>query len=221
MKKFLIPVLLIALLISLAACTQTDVVGKASVQSFTAVATTADVTPAESFGGFALTAPDGSARFLLSRNFAATDTYDAALEFPVAPFLAAGLDATQLPEGMLVADNIVVGTDYGSADFRTSAEASIATTYEELVRKNGQAIGYHKALDHYGIDLGGGNLFEWAKDLKTNDKDIVFVLDPKPFLDAGVDLAAVEGWIFAKVETMDKNGNMIEVDKLLKPFDLQ
>ncbi|MDD2458114.1 MAG: hypothetical protein PHQ83_06390 [Eubacteriales bacterium] len=221
MKKFLIPILLMVMLPGLSACTQTDVVGKASVQSFAAIAAMADVTADESFGGFALTAPDGSARFLLSRNFAATPTYDVALEFPAAPFLSAGLDASQLPDSMLVADKIVVGTDYGSQDFKDAAQASLSAAYEQLVRKNGQAIGYHKALDHYGIDLGGGNLFEWAKDLKTNDKDIVFVLDPQPFLDAGVDPAAVEGWIFAKVETMDKNGNMLEVDKLLKPFDLQ
>lgn len=221
MKKFLFLILLLAMLLSLAACAQTDVVGKASVQSFATIAETTNVTADESFGGFALTAPDGSARFLLSRNFAATNTYDAALEFPAAPFLAAGLDATLLPDGMLVGDKVVVGTDYGSHDFKDAARASLLATYEELVRANGQAIGYHKALDHYGIDLGGGNMFEWAKDMKTNDKDIVFVIDPQPFLEAGMDPAAVEGWIFAKVETMDKNGNVIEVDKLLKPFDLQ
>ncbi len=221
MKKFLIPILLLALLISLAACTQTDVVGKASVQSFAAIAATADVKADESFSGFALTAPDGSARFLLSRDFATTNSFDAALEFPAAPFLAAGLDPSKLPDGLLATDKIVVGTDYGAQDFKDAAQTSLAAAYEELVRTNGQAIGYHKALDHYGIDLGGGNLFEWAKDMQTNDKDIVFVLDPKPFQDAGADPSAIEGWIFAKVETMDKKGNMIEVDKLLKPFDLQ
>lgn len=221
MKKIMIPILLLTLLISLAGCTQTDVVGKASVQSFAAIVEVADVEADESFGGFAITAPDGSARFLLSRNFAVTGSYDVALKFTAAPFLAAGLDVSQLPVGMLDADTLVVGTDLGSQDFKAEAQSNVATTYEELVRQKGQAIGYHKALDHYGIDLGGGNLFEWAKDMQTNDKDIVFVLDPKPFQDAGVDPAAIEGWIFAKVETMDKKGNMIEVEKLLKPFDLQ
>jgi hypothetical protein len=75
-------------------------------------------------------------------------------------------------------------------------------------------------MDHYGINLGDGNLFEWAKNLNTNDKDIVFVLNPEPFIKAGVDPNRIEGWIFAKVPVEDEKGRMIEVDKILKPFDL-
>jgi len=30
----------------------------------------------------------------------------------------------------------------------------------------------------------------------------------------------VEGWVFAKVPVMDDKGREIEVDKLLKPFEL-
>lgn len=33
------------------------------------------------------------------------------------------------------------------------------------------------------------------------------------FIDAGVNPQEVEGWVFAKVETMDKYGKKIEVDK--------
>jgi hypothetical protein len=76
------------------------------------------------------------------------------------------------------------------------------------------------AMDHYGVNLGGGNLFEWAKDLAANDKDIVFVLDPAPLIAAGADPARVAGWTFAKVTVDDENGKPLEVDKLLKPFDL-
>ena len=92
--------------------------------------------------------------------------------------------------------------------------------FEELVANNRDAIGYHAALDHYGVALGNGNMFEWAKDTSTNDKDIVFVLNPQPFIDAGVDVTQVEGWVFAKVETME-DGKKVEVDKLLKPYDLK
>lgn len=31
---------------------------------------------------------------------------------------------------------------------------------------------------------------------------------------------AVDGWVFAKVETMDENGKKVQLDKFLKPFDL-
>jgi hypothetical protein len=71
------------------------------------------------------------------------------------------------------------------------------------------------------VNLGGGNLFEWAKDMGTNDKDIVFVLNPEPFIAAGVDPGKIRGWDFAKVTVDDANGKPVQVDKILKPFDLQ
>lgn len=82
-------------------------------------------------------------------------------------------------------------------------------------------IGYHEALDHYGIKLGNGNMFEWAKNMATNDKDIVFVLNPEPFIAAGADPSRIDGWIFAKVETKDDKGKPILADRLLKPFNLR
>jgi hypothetical protein len=76
-------------------------------------------------------------------------------------------------------------------------------------------------MDHYGISLGNGNMFEWAKDMTTNDKDIVFVLNPDPFITAGLDPNRVEGWVYAKVTVDDENGKPIQVDRLLKPFNLR
>jgi hypothetical protein len=46
------------------------------------------------------------------------------------------------------------------------------------------------------------------------------VLEPEPFIRAGVDPNGVEGWAFAKVTVDDENGRPVVVDKLLKPFDL-
>lgn len=47
------------------------------------------------------------------------------------------------------------------------------------------------------------------------------LLNPEAFINAGVDPSKVEGWVFAKVPVKDDNGKEIEVDKLLKPFDLK
>ncbi len=57
--------------------------------------------------------------------------------------------------------------------------------------------------------------------MAKNDKDIVWVLNPEPFIAAGVDPAKIKGWAFAKVETKDDAGKTVFVDKLLKPFDLK
>ena len=59
-----------------------------------------------------------------------------------------------------------------------------------------------------------------SKDLKKNDKDMVWVLDPAPFAAAGMEPGAVDGWIFAKVETMDGQGKAVLVDKLLRPYNV-
>jgi trans-aconitate methyltransferase len=81
-----------------------------------------------------------------------------------------------------------------------------------------QNIGYHTAMDHYNIDFGNA-MFEWAKDMSSNDKDIVFVLNPEPLIAAGVEPKNVDGWTYAQVPVM-QGGKETQVYKFLKPFDL-
>jgi hypothetical protein len=57
--------------------------------------------------------------------------------------------------------------------------------------------------------------------MSKNDKDIVWVLNPEPFIAAGVDPGKIQGWVFAKVETKDDAGKTILVDRLLKPFNIK
>jgi hypothetical protein len=143
------------------------------------------------------------------------------LEFDAAPFIGAGLNPEKLPETIAFYEGkIMVGTKLGQEVLKYQGEVTPLTSYEQIVKLKRSAIGYHGALDHYGVNLSGGNLFEWAKDMSTNDKDIVFVLNPEPFLAAGVDPNKIEGWAFAKVTVDDENGKPIEVDKILKPFNL-
>jgi hypothetical protein len=204
-------------------CGQLDVVGADSVKSFDKVLQRASqaVSPDNLNGGWSLAAPDGSARFIWSRDYAASPLYDVMIEFSAAPFIAAGLDPEKLPENFTFREGkIMVGTKLGGETLRYQGEATPLASYEQIVKLKRDAIGYHGALDHYGVSLGGGNLFEWAKDMSTNDKDMVFVLDPEPFLKAGTDPARISGWVFAKVTVDDENGKPIEVDKILKPFNL-
>lgn len=222
MKKILILVILTAIaLISITACAQTDIIAKVSITSFEEVLKLSDVTTDEMYGGWSLNAPDQSARFIFSSDFAASAPHDVMIETDAQPFIDAGLDTSKLPAGMFVDGKIMVGRDLGDAAFPESAKATALASYKELVTLERETIGYHEKLDHYGIDLGNGNKFEWAKDMSKNDKDIVFVLDPQIFIDAGVDPDKVDGWVFAKVEMKDNAGKPISVDKFLKPFDLK
>jgi len=220
-KKLFLGALSMAALLTLTACSQTDVIGKISVTSFDQVLKIADVTADDQYQGWSLNAPDKTARFIFSRDFKVSAPHDVMLVVDVQPFLDAGLDPTKLPEGMIVDSMIMVGQDLGETAFPDSAKASPSASYQELVKLSRSSIGYHEALDHYGVDLGNGNKFEWAKDMSKNDKDIVFVLDPKVLIAAGVDPAKVSGWAFAQVEMKDASGKMVAVDKFLKPFNLQ
>jgi len=220
-KSILIPVLLVATVIFAGCTSQLDVVADKSISSFESVINELPIEADSEDSSWILTAPDNSAKFLWSKDFSSTTDYDVKLEFDSQPFINAGLDISKLPEGAIYGDKIILGTDLSDEKSTYNGEATPLDSYKKIVEKSRDSIGYHAALDHYGIDLENGNMFEWAKDISTNDKDIVFVLNPQMFIDAGVNPQEVEGWVFAKVETMDKDGKKIEVDKFLKPFDLK
>ncbi|MDR0558311.1 MAG: hypothetical protein LBG43_10710 [Treponema sp.] len=209
-------------------CGKLDVVGAGSVASFDKVLKQIPqaVAPDEMNGGWSLTAPDGSVRFIWSKNYAESPLYDVMIEFDADPFLAAGLDPNRMPDNFaqnftFYDGKIMAGTKLGQEQARYQGEATPLAAYEQIVKLKRGNVGYHMAMDHYGVSLGGGNLFEWAKDMDANDKDIVFVLNPEPFIAAGVDPTRIEGWVFAKVTVDDANGKPVEVDKILKPFNLK
>lgn len=221
---------------ALAGCGATDVVAKVANTSFDAIVSALPSGPTWSDSDYAwtLSSPNGD-HLLLSSDFshnnasgasADLDKPDAEFVFDAAPFIAAGLDITKLPaaDGIkyeLEDGKFMIHFELGSDTFAPDAKKSIDATFAEIVKFQRSRIGYHEKLDHYGIKLGNGNMFEWAKDMATNDKDIVFVLNPEPFIAAGVDPLKIDGWVFAKVETKDDAGKAITVDKLLKPFNLK
>jgi hypothetical protein len=206
----------------LISCGALDVVGKDSTASFDKILQTVPVSKDDMNGGWALLAPDGSSKFIWSKNFAESPLHDVMIVFEAKPFIDAGLDPEKLPEGYAVFDGLImVGTKLGNETLKYAGEATPLASYGQIVKLKRSAIGYHGALDHYGVSLGGGNMFEWAKDMSTNDKDMVFVLNPEQFIAAGVDPNKIEGWAFAKVMVDDENGKPIEVDKILRPFDLR
>ena len=207
-----------------------DVVGKQSVASLDAVLNTIpdQVKADEMNGGWSLTAPDGTVRFIWSKDFSKSPLHDVMLETDAKPFTDAGLDTTKLPanyaayEGMLM-----VGAKLGNDVLTYDGEATPLKSYEQIVNKYRASINYHTALDHYGVKLGDGNMFEWAKDMlkntatnKDQDKDIVFVLNPEPLIAAGVDPAKVQGWVYTQVP-VEENGKTEQVYKFLKPFNLK
>jgi hypothetical protein len=227
MKKKLFAVGCAALTAFLAAgCGKLDVVATDSVRAFGEVleALPDGARVNTTVHAWVLDAPDGAASFTLAPDPNVWPFQDVWLSFDSAPFVAAGLDVTKLPEGISASGGLIsIGTKLGLKETARAGDgdATALVSYERIVKQSRKSIGYHGALDHYGVSLGDGNLFEWAKDMSANDKDMVFVLNPAPFIAAGVDPNKVEGWVFGKVTVDDENGKPIEVDKLLKPFNLK
>lgn len=207
-----------------------DVVGKESVTSFEKILKAAPdkVTADQTNAGWSLAAPDGSVRFIWSADYSKSPLHDVMLEFDAEPFVSAGLDKSKLPKNYASYDKmLMVGTKLGNDKLTYNGDPTPLAAYEQIVGKYRGSIGYHTALDHYNVNLGDGNLFEWAKDMKTNrstnenqDKDIVFVLNPDPLIAAGVNPDKVKGWVYTTVK-VDIDGKPTDVYKFLKPFNLQ
>lgn len=171
-------------------------------------------------GGWTLNAPDGSARFFYSSDTKTSVPHDVFIELDSTPFVNAGLDTSKLPSGVYMDGKILIGQSLIDQSNTEAIKDNASDSLREILAKNGDILGYHESLDHFGITVSEGFVFEWAQDMATNDKDIVFVLDPSMFIEAGVAVDQIEGWIFATVEVMDADMKMVEVEKLLKPFDL-
>jgi len=223
-------------------CSKLDVVGNDSARAFKDLLQSAPelLSEDEASGGWAIIAPDGGARFIWFKNsplitappqnYSTSYSFNVFLEIDAAPFIKAGLDPLKLPANfVLESGKFLTGIklDVENIHFEAPSaipacrEAAPLASYEQIVKLKRDIIGYHMQMDHYGISLGNGNMFEWAKNMTTNDKDIVFVLNPEPFIAASTDPANIEGWTFAKVTVDNANGKPVQVDKILKAFNLK
>ena len=172
-------------------------------------------------GHWNITAPDGSARFILG----AEGNY-VALAWDAKPFIAAGLAVEKLPDAYTLNGEELVYTMGVAGDGSKEQAGTAALAMQTLTKTMPDAIGYHIPMDHFGVMVGEAGMFEWAQSLETltdtgepQEKDIVFVLSPDALIEAGVEPALVEGWVYAPVEVMD-GGATLFVEKFLKPFNI-
>ncbi len=214
---------LIAVLL-LSGCQALDVVARDAIKSFQTVLAHPDVGSKydPDARAWVITTPGGE-EFRWSEDFSGVGP-DFTLAIDARPFLDAGLDATRLPGDTYALNSargqLILEFEVGSTPFSAGGESTPAAAFSRLVEAYRERVSYHAQFDHYGIALGEGNMFEWAKDLSSNDKDLVLVLNPEPLQVAGVDPSQVKQWVFGKVKVKDEAGQEVEVDKFLRPYDL-
>lgn len=207
--------ILILTILALSGCTSVDVIKKYSQTSFDDIIESSPdlITDSTKDNHYFNLSVDGMTTLHISNDYNETGKNDLVLSTPIQPFIDAGLDTSKLA-AMYQYDDITlsVNTDFGNGNGERN---DVQKALFESVAYDRKSLSYHEELDHYGIKLNGGK-FEYAKDFTKNDKDIVFVLAAQPFVDAGVDVNSIDGWIFKTMPEPD--GSTIDV--LLKPFDL-
>ncbi len=217
MKKAVIVIMtLVVTGAALAGCAAIDVVLKYSHGSLDAILTSYPelVTDNTTADHYFYVSADNKTTLKVSHDYDLTGTEDIVIQTPLQPFVAAGLDVTKLGNGYRADDTMLYVTgDYGKG---TGMKDTLQESLFESVTFDRSMLTYHQALDHFGVKLPGGKI-EWAKDDKTNDKDIVFVIAAKPLADIGVDVQSIEGWVFKTMQEEDGS----DIDVLLKPFDLK
>lgn len=194
-----------------AGCEGADVVLKYGQSSFEEIVEAFPelIGESEEEGNYYTLSVDGETLLKISRDYGETDGRDISLVTPLKPFTDAGLEASQLGAGYRAEEGLLyLDTDFGS---ETGELGDVTRALFESVRYDRMALSYHEELDHYGIMLFGGK-FEFAKDYKDNDKDIVFVLEAEPLAEMGADVENIDGWAFATMED--------GMEVLLKPYDL-
>ena len=187
-----------------------DVIAKDSVRSFGEVIEI--ITPNTTEIDWELVAPSSEAAFLWNSE-------SAGLWINITPFIAAGLDIStfnNISDNNMFIRTVFNNNEQGGEQGRNTP----LVDYEKIVHTSRNSISFHTEMNHYNINLGNGNMFEWAKDFTTNDKDIVFVLNPEPFINAGVNPTDVAGWTYTTVSIMHEGRN-VETYKFLKSFDIK
>ena len=136
------------------------------------------------------------------------------LTFDAAPFLAAGFDPASVKSAITVSDAYIIIPSENALGFMDTGSA--VSTMEAVLRNNRQTLEFHMDHDLFELHLGGGHAFRWAKDWRTNTRGMTFVINPEPFVQAGLDPTAIEGWSLASI-TLD-HGRGETVERLLKVY---
>ncbi|MDR3318972.1 MAG: hypothetical protein LBS99_05985 [Clostridiales bacterium] len=207
MKKLgviLIAAVTAAIMLIFTACGATDVIANYAVGSFEKLSD--KIGNAEyGDGKHTLTSPGGKEKFIWGGQIV--------MEIDLSELISAELDVAKLIAGGFNIDGNTLAVELQNAAAVTDPDGLAA--FEKNMRGNRKALGFDVGMGHFGIAFGNEFAFEWAQYLDANDKDMVFLLNPAPFIEAGLKTDILEGWLYAELEMMKEKAFM-----LVKAYDL-
>lgn len=209
MKNKQILLMIAAMAFTLSACSQTDVVAQKSIESFHQLAVQMEPNLVSGEDGYRIISPDNTETLLLGENIS--------LLIDAGPFTDAGVRLEELPEDIKVAGGQLIIT----SEYKNSIEQSLNAAFERNIWSNRKQLSYHTNHDIFELVIAGGHSFKWAKDMENSEKDMVFSLDPEPFIQAGLDPDKLDGWGLTTLDKMEAGGKITQVDKLLKIYNMK
>jgi hypothetical protein len=210
MKKNFLPfVLVITIFVTFSGCERLDVVANYAVKSFSELSSTVPGGVVKENAGHTIYSPDRTESFIYGDNIL--------LSFDLVPFINAGLNSNSLNGYIFIIEKrLIIRANISGSD-----SISAITAFEETLRKNRKNLSYHMDHDVFEFELGSGNSFRWAKDLRSNIRDMVFVLNPASLVPMGIDTEKLAGWRLTDVPVRDSNGKMTTAQRLLKFFNIK
>ena len=222
MKKLLIFIICI-LFLTLSSCQKLDVIGNDSIASFEEMLSYFEnsVSYNHNNNAFELISPDNSTIFSWCANYLSESQNDFSISVDAKVFLEAGLNESKLPADIILKDGrLIIGTNLDYLQISTSELQTPLKAYEIILEKKRYSLSFHFMGEHYSLKVGDDNSFEWAKDMRSNEMDIVFTLDPQLFVDTDTDLTKIQGWELKIIHTHSQM-TMIETEKLVKSFNIK
>lgn len=174
-----------------------------------------------SHNGWTLKMISDDVRFIWSKDSSKSLLYDAAIAFDIQTFIDSELHTNKLPSNYSIHNNeLVVGLNYGKNVFSYEDEVTPLTSMEKIIENYSDKISFDSDSNQYSIDLGDGNLFIWAQDIYNSENDVIFVLNPEPFIKAGVNIDEIEGWDYSSLSDYISS-KYSESKKFIKAFNIK
>ena len=210
------------LILTQSACRSLDVIGRDSAESFGQLLEIMNdyVAFNEQRGRYELSSPDGSALFCWNASFSDKDEFDFMIYIKADVFISAGMNIENLPSGFIYEDGwLITGTKAASGPSADSYAESPEDSYRLILDFSRESLSFHYEGGHFSLNTGADNSFEWAKDLNENENAVIFMLDPKPFSDAGINTGQISGW---ELKTVSSHAgmSMVHTEKLVKSFSI-